>query len=304
MKRSTVRSLLLLVTVIWGSGYVVNDVLLHSLTAYQLLTARFGLTFLMLLFLHRSTLKKIHSRTIKKGFVLGLLLYLAFASQTVGLLYTTPSKNAFLTQISVVFVPLISYLFLKKRVVLKTQIGILISLVGVAFMSLNGFEAINFGDLLSLLCAVFFALQVIIMGEYVKDEEPMSLMLIQMGTASAIGLTINLFQGNIYLGGNPSVDIRLLYLAVFGTLFSYGVQTAAQKAINATEISLVLSLESFWGMMFSMLVLKEAVSGKEMMGALLILTGVVISQVPLSSNVFKTAFTALKLKIKIEPENV
>lgn len=235
MKRSTVRSLLLMVTIIWGSGYVVTDILLQSISAFQLITARFGLTFLMLAFLHRSSLKKIHRNTIKKGLILGGLLFFAFASQTVGLLYTTPSKNAFLTQVGVVLVPVISYFYFKQRVLVKTQIGIFTSLLGVAFMSLNGFGAINFGDFLSLLCALFFALQVIMMEQFIKEEEPMSLMLVQMGTVSILSLSITLFQGNVYLGGNLNVDLRILYLALFGTLFSYGVQTIAQKEINATD---------------------------------------------------------------------
>src|SRR5699024_12136905 len=103
MKKSTIRLLLLLVTIIWGSGYVVNDVLLESLSAFQLLTARFGLTFIMLLFVFHAKIKTINKVTLKKGLILGALLYAAFAFQTVGLIYTTPSKNAFLTQISVVF---------------------------------------------------------------------------------------------------------------------------------------------------------------------------------------------------------
>ena len=287
MKKSTIRLLLLLVTIIWGSGYVVNDVLLESLSAFQLLTARFGLTFIMLLFVFHAKIKTINKVTFKKGLILGALLYAAFAFQTVGLIYTTPSKNAFLTQISVVFVPLLSYLFFKEKAELKTQLGIILSLVGVGFMSLNGFGGINLGDVLSLVCALFFALQVILMGEYIKGEEAVSLMIVQMGTAGLLGGVISLMQGNLYLGGNIGVDLRLLFLALFGTLFSYGVQTASQRHVGASEISLILSLESFWGMAFSMVILKEIVSGREMLGAWLILAGVMFSQLPSSIKLFK-----------------
>src|SRR5699024_8118908 len=127
---------------------------------------------------------------------------------------------------SVVFVPLLSYLFFKEKAELKTQLGIILSFVGVGFMSLNGFGGINLGDVLSLVCALFFALQVILMGEYIKGEEAVSLMIVQMGTAGLLGGVISLMQGNLYLGGNIGVDLRLLFLALFGTLFSYGVQTA------------------------------------------------------------------------------
>lgn len=299
MKKSTMRLLLLSVTIIWGSGYVVNDVLLESLTAFQLLTARFSLTFLMLLVVFHSYLKSIKKSSLVKGAILGALLYAAFAFQTVGLVYTTPSKNAFLTQISVVFVPLLSFLFFKKKADLKTQIGILLSMVGVGFMSLNGFNGVNFGDILSLLCALFFALQVILMGEYVQGEEAVSLMIVQMGTASILGTAVSMAQGNLYLGGQAAVDIRLFYLALFGTLLSFGIQTFAQKKVSASEISLILSLESFWGMAFSVLILKEAISNKEMIGAWLILAGVMFSQLPSSVSFRKSVRVS-----EAEPDNL
>lgn len=304
MKRSTVRMLLVAVTIVWGSGYVVNDVLLNSISPFQILTGRFGLAFLVLAILSRSKIKTLHRNTFIKGILLGALLFIAFSFQTVGLSFTTPSKNAFLTQMSVVFVPIISFLFFKQRVLIKTQLGIVVSLVGVACMSLNGFTSINIGDVFSILCALFFALQVIMMGEFVRDENPLSLMFVQMGTATVMSLIVNVIQGNIYYGGNTTVNIGLIYLGVFGTLFGYGVQTAAQKVVSASEISLVLSLESFWGMMLSMVLLKQVVSGQEMLGAWLILAGVLISQVPLPTRTWKVAYENKKMKIIPQPKKV
>ena len=297
MKRSTVRMLLVAVTIVWGSGYVVNDVLLNSISPFQILTGRFGLAFLVLAILSRSKIKKLHRNTFIKGILLGALLFVAFSFQTVGLSFTTPSKNAFLTQMSVVFVPVISYLCFKQRILIKTQLGIFVSLVGVACMSLNGFTSINIGDVFSILCALFFALQVIMMGEFVRDEDPLSLMFVQMGTATMMSLIVNVVQGNVYYGGNTTVNIGLVYLGVFGTLFGYGVQTAAQKVVSASEISLVLSLESFWGMMLSIVLLKQVVSGQEILGAWLILTGVLISQMPLHPRTWKMAYKNRKMKI-------
>lgn len=296
MKRSTVRILLFLVTIVWGSGYVVNEMLLQAISPFQILTGRFLLTFLILAFLARTKIKYIQKNTIQKGIILGILLFTAFSLQTVGLLFTTPSKNAFLTQISVVFVPIISFFFFKQRVLLKTQLGILISLIGVTFMSLNGFGSINIGDVLSILCALFFALQVIMMGQFVQKEDAISLMFIQMGTASILSLSVNIMQRNVYMGGNSTVNMLLIYLAVFGTLFGYGVQTAAQKVVTASEISLVLSLESFWGMMLSIVFLKEVVKGREMFGAWLILIGVLVSQIPFPRKTWKPTYGTKKVE--------
>ena len=280
MNRVTTRLSLLLVTIVWGSGYVVSDILLEHMSAFQLLTGRFGLTFLLLMLVYWKKIKTIKKTTIKRGAILGALLYAAFALQTVGLLFTTPSKNAFLTQMSVVFVPLISYFMLRRQAEIKTQIGIVVSIVGVGFMSLSGFGPVNIGDILSLLCAMFFALQFIFVEKYTKEEDTSSLMITQMGAASILSFVVNLFTDDFYLGGNATANMWLIYLALFGTLISYGIQTIAQRNVSASEASLVLSLESFWGMIFSVWILNEVISQREFIGAGLILLGVVISEMP------------------------
>ena len=294
MNRVTTRLSLLLVTIVWGSGYVVSDILLEHMSAFQLLTGRFGLTFLLLMLVYWKKIKTIKKTTIKRGAILGALLYAAFALQTVGLLFTTPSKNAFLTQMSVVFVPLISYFMLRRQAEIKTQIGIVVSIVGVGFMSLSGFGPVNIGDILSLLCAMFFALQFIFVEKYTKEEDTSSLMITQMGSASILSFIVNLFTDDFYLGGNATANMWLIYLALFGTLISYGIQTIAQRNVSASEASLVLSLESFWGMIFSVWILNEVISQREFIGAGLILLGVVISEMPTLSPKLLAQFVRTK----------
>lgn len=278
MKHTTARSLLILVAVIWGSGYVVTDVTLGALNPFQLLTGRFLLSFVALICVFFPHLKKIDLSALKGGIVLGIFLYGAFALQTVGVVYTTPSKNAFLTATSVVMVPLISFILFKQKVQKKIQIGIGMTLIGVALMSLNGFNGLNIGDILSLMCALFFALQTIYLGKYVKKSSPVSLMIVQMGTAALIGATVNIVRGDLYMGGQMGADLGVLYLALFNTLFCYGIQSIAQQSITATESSLILSMESFWGMLFSALILSESITLKMVLGAAFILTGILSAQ--------------------------
>lgn len=278
MKNNISRVLLILVAVMWGFGYVATDLTLLSVNPYQLLTWRFLLTFLALAGLFFPHLKKINPSSLKKGMLLGFFLYGAFALQTVGILYTTPSKNAFLTATSVVLVPILSFILYKQQIDPKIQIGIVMTFFGVALMSLNGFEGINFGDFLSLLCAIFFALQTILLGKYLEDHDPIQLMIVQMGTAAIIGLFVDIARGDVYLGGHLEANIGILYLALFNTLLCYGIQTYAQQFISATETTLILSMESFWGMLFSAWILSEPITMRTLTGAVMILAGILAAE--------------------------
>ncbi|WP_035618242.1 DMT family transporter [Lacticigenium naphthae] len=290
MNRKSARFLLLFVTIIWGSGYVVNDMILGHVNPYQLLTTRFFITFFVLSIIFRKSYKLLSKKVVFHGSILGSLLYFAFVLQTVGLQYTTPSKNAFLTATSVVMVPLFSFLISKQTIKPKTFFAIFSTLLGVGFMSLNGFGMMNLGDMLSLLCAVFFALQLVYLGKYVKLNDPRTLMLVQMGVASFLGISINLIRGDVYTGGIVAVDLSLLYLALFGTLFSFGMQSIAQQYASDTETSLILSLESFWGMLFSAVLLKESISNQMIVGASLILLGIFIGEIKWNPNYLQRIF--------------
>ena len=105
---------------------------------------------------------------IKAGILMGIALFAGFAFQIIGLQYTTPSKNAFLTALNVVIVPFIAFIILKKKVGMKGIIGAIMSVIGVALLSLNGNLTLSLGDGLTLLCAVGFAFQIFFTGESVK----------------------------------------------------------------------------------------------------------------------------------------
>lgn len=162
MKKYIGDGLLLITAIVWGSGFVVTAIALEYLTAYQVMAGRFVLAAIILSLLFRKKFKIFTKDVVWKGAVLGTILYIGFALQTVGLEYTTPSKNAFLTAVNVVIVPLIAYLIYKRRVDRFEVVGSILALVGIGFLSLQGTLTINIGDALSLACAVAFAFDIFI----------------------------------------------------------------------------------------------------------------------------------------------
>ena len=156
---------LILVTVIWGGGFVASDMALGSMKPFQIMMVRFLLASVLMGMISMGQHKKegkLENRAgaIKAGILMGIALFAGFAFQIIGLQYTTPSKNAFLTALNVVIVPFIAFIILKKKVGMKGIIGAIMSVIGVALLSLNGNLTLSLGDGLTLLCAVGFAFQI------------------------------------------------------------------------------------------------------------------------------------------------
>ncbi|MEH7112319.1 DMT family transporter [Neobacillus niacini] len=272
---------LTITAIIWGSGFVASAISLEHFTPYQILAGRFLIGTLILTVIFHKRLKSIDKSTMIKGAVLGIFLYLAFALQTVGLQFTTPSKNAFLTAVNVVIVPFIAFFMYKRKIDMYELMGAVLAMIGIAVLSLKLSAEINIGDLLTLGCAFGFAFHIFYTAKYVKDTDPVSLTLVQMMTAAIIGVIVVLFKGETSFVVQKEGILSLLYLGVFSTTICYLLQTVAQKMITETKAAIILSTESFWGMVFSVAILDEAITIKMVLGAILILVAIIISETKL-----------------------
>lgn len=151
---------LVVVTIIWGGGFVASDMALESLLPFQIMAIRFFLGTVMMGAISIKGLKGIKKQEVKAGALMGAALFTAFALQIIGLQYTTPSKNAFLTALNVVMVPFIAFIICKKKIGVKGIIGAVMAVVGVGILSLEKNLTLGLGDALTLICAVGFAFQI------------------------------------------------------------------------------------------------------------------------------------------------
>ncbi|MDR7078951.1 drug/metabolite transporter (DMT)-like permease [Neobacillus niacini] len=272
---------LTITAIIWGSGFVASAISLEHFTPYQILAGRFIIGTIILSVIFHKRLKNINKATIIQGAIIGIFLYLAFALQTVGLQYTTPSKNAFLTAVNVVIVPFIAFVMYKRKVDRYELTGAILAIVGVGILSLKLSAGINIGDLLTLGCAVGFAFHIFYTAKYVKNSDPVLLTLVQMMTAAIIGMIVVLFKGETSFVIEKEGMYSLLYLGIFSTTIAYLLQTVAQKMITETKAAIILSTEAFWGMVFSIAILDETMTIKMVVGAILILCAILISETKL-----------------------
>ncbi len=270
---------LLLVTIIWGGGFVASDIALETLSPFQIMAVRFLIAAAFMTVLSRKQLRTISREEIRCGARLGSALFAGFALQIIGLQYTTPSKNAFLTATNVVMVPVIAFLIGRKHISGRGILGALMAAAGAGVLSLQSGFSIGTGDALTLLCAVGFAFQIYLTGQYVGRIRPSVLNFLQMTTAFALSLAGLLATGGTAFHPSLRSLLAVFYLGVVSTTICYLLQTAAQKYVEETESAIILSMESVFGTVFSVLLLKEHVTARMMIGSVLILAAVIISSV-------------------------
>lgn len=273
---------LLTVTIIWGGGFVASDMALETLTPFQIMTVRFLIAAVIMTFLGRKQIPTITKDEVKCGFRLGAALFGGFALQIIGLQYTTPSKNAFLTATNVVIVPFIALVIYRKKIELRSLIGAVMAIIGAGILSLQSDFSLGLGDTLTLLCAVCFALQIFLTGEYVGRIRPTVLNFLQMTTAfvlSAAGLVIS--RDFVFRPSEKSL-LAVLYLGVVSTTITYLLQTVSQKYVDETKSAIILSMEAVFGTVFSVILLHEQVTVRMIIGSVLILSAVLVSEVQLS----------------------
>lgn len=269
---------LLLVSIIWGSGFIASAIGLGYLTTYETLAGRFFVATVLLGVMTFRKMKKIPLSTIKNGILLGVMLYASFLLQTLGLELTTPSKNAFLTAVNVAVVPFIGVLFHGHVLNKKDVVRATVAMVGVGLISFQWSGAVNFGDVLSFLCAFTFALHIFYTGTYTKEEDPVAMTFVQMGTSFALSFLSVLYRGDHILGHDPRGYLAVLYLGVFSTTICFLVMTISQKYTKPSRAAVIMSTESLFAMVFSILILKEVVTLRMVLGALVIFTAIVLPE--------------------------
>ena len=203
--------LLVITALMWGSGFVGMAVGLEYWTVFQLMGLRFTLATVLLCLIFHKKLRLINKAVLWKGAVLGVILFAAFAVQTYGLLYTTPAKNAFLTAINVLIVPVLAYLIYKRRFDRYEVIAAILALVGIGFLSLTSSFTMNVGDILSILCAVLFAFDIFYTNVFVKKEDALALTIVQFMTASVLGIIMMIILGEVPTVVEPTGIYIIIY---------------------------------------------------------------------------------------------
>lgn len=272
---------LLLVTVIWGSSFVVMKTSIDALTPTYLLAFRFTIAAVGLTIVFWKQVKTITIREIRYGSILGLFLFVSYYFQTYGLKYTTASKNAFITTLYVIIVPFLHWFFNKVRPKKNNIIAAVIAVIGLALLSLKGDLTVNFGDVLTLLCGLLFALHMVFIDRYTAVCHPIKLTVVQMISCSAFAWMVAVsFEGTCDLSvfSDGGVLLSVLYLGLVASMLCFLLQMVGQTYLSPNTASILLSFEAVTGLIFSVIFLKEIITVRMLIGCGLMFAAALLAE--------------------------
>ena len=288
MKSQAIRAdlLMLLAAAIWGFAFVAQREGMETMGPFLFNTARFfiGTVFLLPIVWYLSKKKKVSTdkeTSTKKlwiaGIVAGLFLFTASSFQQVGIQYTTAGKAGFITGLYIFFVPLIG-IFFGQRTGSGTWLGAFIAVIGLYLLSINEDFSIARGDLLQLICAVFFAAHVLVIGYVAKRMDPLKLSLIQYFVSGVLSFFIAIAIEVITWQMIVDTAIPLIYAGIMSIGVGYTLQVVAQQHAKSSHAAIILGLEGAFAVLGGWLILDENLSTRGMIGCVLMLSGMFLSQ--------------------------
>jgi drug/metabolite transporter (DMT)-like permease len=293
MKKFTAEGALILTTIIWGGTFVIIKTALDDISPMMFISLRFTLASILLLPLLFKTFHLFNKDFLKNALWLSFLFFAGFATQNIGLKYTTATKSAFITGTFVIFTPLFQLLIEKRMPRKGTLIGVALVITGLILLSSRGdtlfqiFTEIgsnfNFGDFLTLICALFFALYIVYLDIISKKFDYKPLVFSQISFTAAAGFfTVFLFSSlNIEpmeINFSANVIIAIAYTAILATIVTTTLQTKYQKILTPSKAGIILSFEPIFAALFAYILLSETLTLFGFIGGIFIFGGLIASE--------------------------
>jgi drug/metabolite transporter (DMT)-like permease len=286
---------LVLVTIIWGSTFVMVKNVVASYPPFSFLTVRFTLAALALVpfvWFEQGRARAAERRRREAGepsyqaailqrpaapLLIGLALFVGYACQTLGLQLTTPAKAGFITGSYVVIVPVVMALVLRQKPGRNAALGVALALVGLALLSLQDGLTVSGGDALVLVCAVAFAVHILLTGRFALRYDPMSLTFGQIVVVAGLsGVCALALEPRVAL--TREVLVAAAFTGLLATSAAFGIQVIAQRFTTSTHTALIFAGESVFAALASYLLIREVLGPRQLLGCALILGAIVVAE--------------------------
>jgi drug/metabolite transporter (DMT)-like permease len=285
---------LLAITLLWGSTFVIVKQSLTDISPVLYVAIRFTIASIVLFPIYLWKREEKEKLISKPGVFLGAWLFLGFIAQTIGLRYTTATKSGFITGTFVVMIPIFQIFIEKKKPSKGTVMGVFVVFVGLLFLSSGGNSVLefinmlgrdfNWGDLLTLISAVFFSIHIVYLDKFSREHSTLGLLSSQFITVSVFSvIAVLLFASTgieqVKADFNGFLVFSLLFTALIATLFNIGLQTKFQKTVSPAKAGIIYSLEPLFSAILAFFVLNEKISNFGYIGSALIFAGLLLSEV-------------------------
>ena len=289
MTRTKANLLLLLAGAVWGMGFVAQSTAMDAIGPMLFVSLRFVLAFLVVLpfaILESRRAKSRLSWSDGRGFAwIGLFLFFGMAVQQVGLLTTTVTNAGFLTGLYVIFVPILMVVAMRQFPHPVIWPGALVAFAGIWLLSGGRLSALNSGDALIILCAVFWAAQVLLIGIYgTRSGRPLTLSAVQFAICAILGLLTALMTETITWSAIVAAAPEIIYAGVFSSGLAFTLQVIGQRYTSAAQAAVFLSSEALFAALFGAFFLGERLAGVGYLGCLLIFVAMLAVEIVPSTN--------------------
>lgn len=281
--------LLLSVAVAWGVTFLMVQDAVKDVPVYAFLFWRFLFATVLMFALSYNRLHCLSKEAVLYGTVLGFALFGGFATQTFGLTYVKSSIVAFITGFNVIIVPFLAFLLFKDKVRLNVFLGSFVALIGLYFLTMSGTLNIGFGELLTLICALMFAIHIVLTGKFSTKADVFLIVCFQFLTVTILSLVFSLSQESMTFDvpWNETFVKAVIVTSLFATVYAFLIQTYFQQYTTATKTAIIFTMEPVSAAFYGVYVGNEVLSSAQIFGAVLIITA--------------TLLTEIKIKRKIKP---
>jgi drug/metabolite transporter (DMT)-like permease len=266
------------VTISWGAGFVVMKDAIDEQPVFDFLATRFTLATLVMIAIRPQVLSAINKQLLFRGSILGVMLGLAYITQTIGLDLTTAAITGFLTGLYVVFTPLLFWLIKRKKIEGKVAVGTITAFAALLLISFNGFS-IDPGQIWLIACALLFAGHIIGLSVWSASQDVYPLTVIQLG-AGAVVCWMGALADGYQAPPNLSVWSVVVFTAVFATAMAFLVQTWAQSIMDPSRVAIILTTEVIFAAVISVAVGQETLALRTVLGGALMVVAMLIVEWP------------------------
>lgn len=270
---------LLSVTVFWGTTFIVSKLVLSEINLSVYLSIRLTIAALFMNLIALRFRQHINKTAVVHGTILGVLLFFSYFFQMWGIQHTSASNAGFITGLNVAFVPVFLVILFREKPRPASLLGVVLATIGLFLLTGGKIDGLNKGDLLVLVCAFVVAFHVIFTGRFAPKSNIYALTAIQLSTTAILSIIYAQFFEFEADMLNANIIITLIYLALFGTVYTFLMQTSMQRFTTATRTALVFSMEPVFAALFAYPFASESLSLTGWFGGGLIVTGMIIAEI-------------------------
>lgn len=292
-KRILADFLLLMVVAVWGATFVTVKTAIETLAPYTFLALRFSIAAIFLTLLTYPKLRanketaatteaalgnKLKASALWPGLGAGIILFAGYAFQTLGLQYTSASNAGFITGLSVVLVPIFAAMMCRKNPSIFTWFSVILAGIGLALLTLNKGLDFNKGDILVLLCAISFALQIIVVGRFAPNLDSLVFANYQILGVAMASWAFAFALEPMPFKVSADVWVAIAITAIPATALAFLIQTWAQKFTSSTRLAVIFSGEPVFSAVFAVLWAGEVMTGRAILGSALVLGAMLLAE--------------------------